>query len=96
MISHTSPADRRAAASFEREAVAAYHAELKRRNPAISLTLDECWNEYVFGGLARWIFFLPYDGWGGPPSVSQYFCDQVLAWITDHGVTPESAPMPRL
>lgn len=95
MISHTSPALR---ASIEREAVAAYYAELCRCNPAVAqtLSLDACWAEYVFGGLARWLFFLPFDGWGAPPAVSQYFCDQVLAWIRDHGVTPADAPIPRL
>ena len=61
-----------------------------------SWTLEQCWAEYVSGGLGRWLFFLPYDGWGAHHSVSQYFCDQVLAFIRDHGITPDSVPMPRL
>ena len=95
MISHTLPAVR---ASIEREAVAAYHAELCRCNAAVAptLSLADCWQEYVLGGLARWLFFLPFDGWGAPPAVSQFFCDQVLAWVSDHGITANDAPMPRL
>jgi hypothetical protein len=50
----------------------------------------------VAGGLGRWLYFLPFDGWGAPPAVSQFFCDQVLAFIVAHGVTPETVPMPRM
>jgi len=92
MISHTAPTLR---ASIEREAVAAYYAELLRLNKDISMSLEDCWLEYVQGGLARWLFFLPHDGWGNELA-SQYFCDQVLAWIQDHSMTPANAPLPRL
>lgn len=92
MISHTAPALR---ASIEREAVAAYYVELKKLNQDIDLSLEDCWLEYVQGGLSRWLFFLPHDGWGNQLA-SQYFCNQVLAWIKDHNVTANSAPMPRL
>ena len=64
--------------------------------PSCAWTFEQCWAEYVAGGLGRWLFFLPYDGWGAHHSVSQYFCDQVLAFIRDHGITPDSVPMPRL
>ncbi len=60
MISHTNPSIR---AVIEREAVATYYAELLELNSAITMTFEECWEEYVHGGLARWLFFLPYDGW---------------------------------
>jgi hypothetical protein len=93
MISHTQPAER---AKIEREALAAYYSELKAANPHIEMTLGQCWDEYVAGGLARWLFFLPYDGWGAPHEVSQYFCDQTLAFIRDHGITAENVPMPRV
>jgi len=92
MISHTAPAIR---ASIERDAVDNYYAELRSLNPQITLTFEECWIEYVMGGLGRWMFFLPFDGWGSP-KVSQYFCDQVLAFIKDHGITPSNVPMPRV
>jgi hypothetical protein len=64
-------------------------------NQDIDLSLEDCWLEYVQGGLSRWLFFLPHDGWGNQLA-SQYFCNQVLAWINDHNVTANSAPMPRL
>ncbi len=103
MISHCPPRER---ATIERAAVEAYFGELSSLNPLVltssssSLsepwTMDHCWAEYVNGGLGRWLFFLPYDGWGAHHSVSQYFCDQVLAFIKDHNITPETVPMPRL
>lgn len=93
MISHTEPNLR---AALEKQAVEDYYSELTALNPQVAMTLEQCWQEYVAGGLGRWLFFLPYDGWGAPPAVSQYFCNQCLAFIKDHGVTPESVPMPRM
>jgi hypothetical protein len=93
MISHVEPTAR---ASIERAAVAAYHAALMAANARIAVTPEKCWEEYVNGGLGRWLFFLPYDGWGAPPSTSQFFADQVLAFIQAHGITPENVPMPRM
>lgn len=92
MISHTAPSIR---ATIERESVQAYYAELTRLNPHITMTFEECWHEYVMGGLGRWLFFLPFDGWGSV-KVSQYFCDQVYSFIVDHHITPENVPMPRV
>jgi len=86
-------------ASVEQQAVQAYYSELTTLNPHIASTMTyaECWAEYVAGGLGRWLFFLPYDGWGAPtPAVSQFFCDQVTAFIKRHGVTPDNVPMPRV
>ena len=51
------------------------------------------------GGLGRWLFFLPFDGFSDDEQGrknSQFFADQVLAFIKDHGVTPVSIPMPRV
>lgn len=93
MISHLEPTVR---ASIERDVVAAYYAELINANGSIDMTFDQCWSEYVMGGLGRWLFFLPYDGWGAPPATSQFFCDQVSTFIQAHGVTPDNIPMPRL
>ena len=86
----------RACAAIERDAVASYHAELTAVNARIGMTFDECWAEYVAGGLGRWLSFLPYDGWGAPPATSQFFCDQALAFIQAHGITPDNVPMPRM
>jgi hypothetical protein len=96
MISHAQPELR---ASIEKDAVAAYYAELKALNPLIGMTFEQCWNEYIMGGLGRWLFFLPFDGFSDDKQGqknSQFFADQVLAFIKDHGVTPDSIPMPRV
>ena len=93
MISHLEPTER---ASIERDAVAAYYKDLINLNGSVDMTFDQCWEEYVMGGLGRWLFFLPFDGWGAPPATSQFFCDQVSAFIKSHGITPENVPMPRI
>ena len=96
MISHCEPELR---AGIEKDAVAAYYAELKSLNPLIGMMFEQCWNEYVMGGLGRWLFFLPFDGFSDDEQGrknSQFFADQVLAFIKDHGVTPVSIPMPRV
>jgi hypothetical protein len=94
-ISHLDPLTR---AAVERDAVTAYYAELKTLNPRVTTTMSEqqCWHEYKVGGLGRWCFFLPFDGWEQPPAVSQFFVDQVAAFVQHHGIMPETAPMPRL
>lgn len=95
LLSHATPDER---AALERPAVAAYYAELTALNPAVaaSMSLEQCWAEVVQGGLGRWIYFLTFDGFGGPAAVSQFFHDQVLAFVEAHGVTPDAAPMPRV
>ena len=95
LLSHATPAER---AALERPALEAYYAELTALNPAVaaSMSLEQCWAEYRDGGLGRWIYFLTFDGFGGPPAVSQFFHDQVLAFVLDHGVGPETVPMPRV
>ncbi len=55
MISHTRPNVR---AAVERESVAKYYAQLRAYHPQIAMTLGQCWEKYVVGGLARWLFFL--------------------------------------
>jgi len=92
MISHTSPQLR---ASLERGVVESYHSELRSLNPSIRMTLDECWAEYVAGGLGRWLWFVPLLVTMCPPAAGQYFVDQVQAFAQAHGVTAETVPMPR-
>ena len=55
MISHTRPGVR---AAVESESVAKYYAQLRAYHPQIAMTLGQCWEEYVVGGLATWLFFL--------------------------------------
>lgn len=92
MISHPEPALR---ARLERGAVEAYYSELTALNPSIAMSLDECWAEYVTGGLGRWLWFVPLLVETCPPAMGQFFADQVHSFIADHGVTPASVPMPR-
>lgn len=83
---------------MERTAVKAYHEDLCRLSPAAlaSYSLEQCWGEYVAGGLGRWIWFLPILDSMCPPKMTQYFNDQVQAFIVDHQVTADNSPMPRV
>ena len=76
----------------------AYHEELCRLSPMAreSYGLEACWSEYVAGGAGRWLWFLPVLAAMCPPKMAQYFHDQVQAFVADHGITPENAPMPRV
>ena len=56
---------RRSLFQKEKDVVAAYYAELKALNPLIGMMFEQCWNEYVMGGLGRWLFFLPFNGFYG-------------------------------
>ena len=93
MISHV---DSEARARMERGAVAQYYAELKELNPdGVAMTLDECFAEYVQGGLGRWLWFVPMLVNMCPPKMGQFFVDQVAAFIATHEVTEENVPIPR-
>jgi len=94
MISHVEPAER---ARIEKGAVRRYFDELVKLNPGVaqSLSWDKCWAEYVFGGLGRWMWFVPLLAMWCPPKMGQFFHDQVMAFAKAHEVTPETVPMPR-
>ena len=93
MISHVDPVLR---ARIERSAVEQYYTELKSLNPeGVGMTLDECFGEYVQGGLGRWLWFVPMLVQMCPPKMGQFFADQVSAFIATHGVTGENVPIPR-
>lgn len=96
MISHVEPATRRAC---EREVVRAYYDELLH-NGVTDYSWEECWQEYVRGGLERWAWFLCYFGGAAAGSgemvpVAQFFVDQVAAFLRDHGVKPGDLGQPR-
>ena len=61
MISHLEPTVR-TSISINQDAVAAYYDNVKNANGSKDLTFDQCWEEYLMGGIGRWLFFLPYDG----------------------------------
>lgn len=95
IISHTSPADRRL---IERELVLAYHKELTTGDALPddlrAYSFDQCWKDYVRGGTQRWVWLFCLITSICPAVVSQYFHDQLAAFVEDHGVTPENIGMP--
>ena len=95
LISHASPQTRE---EIWREAVEGYYARLLALNPGVadSMTLDSCVSEYVNGGVGRWFWFLPILATMCPPKMTQFFHDQVLAFVQYHNITPETSPMPRV
>ncbi|KAK3261591.1 hypothetical protein CYMTET_29506 [Cymbomonas tetramitiformis] len=94
MISHTRPEVR---AALERGALEAYYKELVQRNTAVaaSLTWDACWEEYVAGGVGRWMWLLPLLARICPAKMAQYFHDQVKAFCQTHLITADNVPLPR-
>lgn len=94
MISHVEASTRR---MLEEGAVRSYYNELTLLNPdiAVAFSFDDCHAEYVHGGLGRWLWFIPVLAKFCPPKMTQCFADQVVAFIRDHAITPETVPMPR-
>jgi thiamine kinase-like enzyme len=96
LISHASPEDRR---GCEQELLRDYYAHLtgpaSRVDPA-RYTLAQCEADYVAGGVGRWVWLLALLSGMCPDVMTQFFHDQVLAFMVDHGVTPESIAMPRV
>lgn len=96
MISHVCPADRRAC---EHELLQQYfntlmaHSEVRDDS---SFSWDMCLQEYQEGGTGRWVWLLALLTTMCPDSMTQFFHDQVLAFIRDHGITPTRMPMPRV
>ena len=96
LISHASPETRRGIEA--RGAVEAYYEALCGLNVGVAatMTLEQCKAEYVAGGAGRWLWFLPVLNAMCPPPMTQYFHDQLLAFLKDHNITPETVPMPRV
>eukprot|EP00434_Breviolum_minutum_P005308 symbB.v1.2.004681.t1/scaffold271.1/size245249/4 len=94
LISHMDPSLR---AQVEREVVEDYYRSLISCNPRIAeeMTLEQCWKEYILGGAGKWVWFMPLLAQSCPPKMTQYFHDQVLAFLRCHELTPETMPMPR-
>jgi len=67
-------------------------------NPSVagSMSLHDCVVEYVNGGAGRWFWFLPILAAMCLLKMTQFFHDQVLAFVRYHDITPETAPMPRV
>ena len=98
LISHMEPSLRR---SCEEQLVREYYEELCQApavaaNGTTEFTWTSCWEEYVRGGSERWIWLLALLSVICPPKLTQYFQDQVAAFLRDHGVTADSIDMPRV
>lgn len=104
VISHFSPDFRR---SIEVKLIEFYYqqlsAEIKRYHGEEGLesfnqtySLQKCREEYVSGGVERWIWLLIVLASMCPDKMVQYFHDQVYEFIIDHNVKPEDIGMPRV
>ena len=86
MISDVTPALRR---SVEGTLVRSYWDELLARRPSIAreYPFARCWEDYKRSGFERWIWMLPVllSIPGLPAAACQYFHDQMLSWLEDHG-----------
>jgi hypothetical protein len=88
------PALRRAT---ERRLLEAYREKLVECgvSPA-KCRLEDIWEEYVHGGTAKWLWVLPICIHYFPvPEKQQWFCDQVSAFVIDHGVDEANVHQPR-
>lgn len=106
-ISHMSPALRK---QEERGLVEDYYATLtatcheptedaieeKRREKLRAYSFEQCWRDYVSGGCGRWVWLLCLLSALCPAPMTQYFQDQLAAFMKDHNVTPENIGMPRV
>eukprot|EP00568_Trieres_chinensis_P009205 CAMPEP_0183304322 /NCGR_PEP_ID=MMETSP0160_2-20130417/9447_1 /TAXON_ID=2839 ORGANISM="Odontella Sinensis, Strain Grunow 1884" /NCGR_SAMPLE_ID=MMETSP0160_2 /ASSEMBLY_ACC=CAM_ASM_000250 /LENGTH=402 /DNA_ID=CAMNT_0025467351 /DNA_START=261 /DNA_END=1469 /DNA_ORIENTATION=+ len=81
---------------FEREALSGYHRRLGELGVSpCRYSFDELWDDYVFGGSAKFIWMLPILIAFCPMPLAQFCCDQMASFFEDHGVTEQNAPLPR-
>jgi Ecdysteroid kinase-like family len=92
VLSNMDPVERR---DCEKDLIQAYFAELKRCG-VTNVDWDYCWSEYKLGGLERWLWFLIYfAGQEGMLEWSQFFHNQIAAFMKDHGITAADVVQPR-
>jgi hypothetical protein len=92
LISHMEPALR---AACELQLLRAYHTELLSRGVQ-QLSWEACLAEYRAGGAARWIWFLPVLAAACPAPMTQFWINQLQAFLEDHNITAETVGMPRV
>jgi hypothetical protein len=91
MISHAAPASRR---TYEADMLSTYQSALKAHGVDADPALIK--REYVNGGVGRWVWMLGVlFGMKLPVPVLQFFHDQVHAFLLDHGVSADNAPLCR-
>jgi hypothetical protein len=92
LISHMNPAVRR---ECEERLVRAYFEKIQSLG-VVDYNWESCWKDYVSGGSGRWVWFVPVLADMCPEPMVQYFNDQTLAFLRDHGVTPANVGAPRV
>jgi len=92
LISHMNPVTRK---ECEQRLVRTYHETLQSLG-VLNYSWDSCWTDYVTGGTGRWVWFVPVLAELCPEPMVQYFNDQVLAFLRDHGVTAANVAAPRV
>lgn len=95
MISHSTPEKRR---ESEKAALDVYEKTLNEALVArgeAPVSKEYILQEYVEGGLCRWAWLLPVCASLCPPQGTQYFHDQMYAFLKDHNVNPEDMGMMR-
>jgi len=96
LISHMNPKER---LQYEDELISLYyntfivHCDEKFKSV---YSLDKCKEDFVMGGVCRWVWFLAILSVMCPDQMVQYFHDQVLAFMIDHNITPDNIAMPRV
>ncbi|CAF0950988.1 unnamed protein product [Adineta steineri] len=97
VISHVPPEIRR---KLEKQVFReAYYDKLVEKLKAKTVeklpTFEECWHEYVYGGVERWVWLLVVCNNIFPKSAGDYFYNQVKDFANDHRVNVETIGMPR-
>jgi hypothetical protein len=92
ILSNMDPLERR---ECEMKLIRIYHSELERLG--VKLTWEDCWKEYLVGGLERWLWFLVYFCSREGPILkwAQFFHDQIKEFVHDHDIQPEMVTQPR-
>ena len=92
VISNMDPQERR---DCEERLVRSYYDELCLLGVQ-NYSFEECWKEYIVGGLERWLWFLVYFlaneamlDW------AQFFHDQMAEFAHDHHIQPQDVTQPR-
>ncbi len=87
------PATRR---EIEHKLLHVYYETLTASDRVTSYSYEDCYADYVSGGACRWIWLLMLLSAMCPDKMVQTFHDQVLHFLRDHNVTPETIAMPRV
>jgi len=92
LISHMNPVIRK---ECEQRLVRTYFETIQSLG-VLDYSWDSCWRDYVTGGAGRWVWFVPVLASMCPEPMVQYFNDQTLAFLRDHGVTAANVAAPRV